>query len=96
MKKTKYVGFRVSIEEFSRLEMVQEHIAISSRGQRPEISDILRSIIGWGNRKLVSAEERAYLAGDIPRIGESDKPEIPPPVICPMPVKESQKLVRKK
>lgn len=48
MKKTKYLGFRISMDEFDRLVTVQESIAAQSRGQKPEISDIIRSIIGWG------------------------------------------------
>jgi hypothetical protein len=68
MKKTKYIGFRVSAEEFGRLEAVQSSIALSSRGQKPEITDIIRSILGWGNKNLVTVEERAFLAGEIPSI----------------------------
>jgi hypothetical protein len=68
MKKSKYIGFRISHEEFVRLEEVQDNIARVSRGQKPDIAEIIRSIIGWGNKELVSQEERSFIAGNIPAL----------------------------
>jgi hypothetical protein len=73
MKKSKYIGFRISAEEFERLVAVQENIAHVSRGQKPDIADVLRSVIGWGNRELVSIDERSFLAGEIPNIKAEGK-----------------------
>lgn len=82
MKKTKYVGFRISMDEFARLELVREHIATCARGQKPEVADILRSILGWGNPDLVTQAERDYIAGKIsvlpgdPTKGDNDPDRI--------------------
>ena len=70
MKKTKYIGFRVLETEFALLEVVREHIAADARGIKPEITDIIRSLIGFGNQSLVSNEERDYLAGKITSLEE--------------------------
>lgn len=63
MKKSKQLGIRITAEEYARLERVQADIALNSRGQKPEISEILRAVIGWGNKMLVSPAERAFIAG---------------------------------
>lgn len=68
MKKSKYIGFRISAEEFEKLAAVQDNIDLVSRGQKPDVADIIRSILGWGNRGLLSKEERLFIAGDIPAL----------------------------
>lgn len=75
MKKSKYIGFRISAEEFEKLVAVQENIARVSRGQKPDVAEILRTIIGWGNRSLVSQEERSFIAGDIPALHVTALPD---------------------
>jgi hypothetical protein len=64
MKKNKQLGIRVTDSEMGRLMAVQDNIALGSRGQRPDLVEIIRSILGWGNKELVSENERKYLAGD--------------------------------
>lgn len=65
IKRTKQIGIRLTDEEWDRLVKIQDNIALVSRGQRPEIVEIVRSILGLGNKGLVSPEERAFLAGEI-------------------------------
>ena len=68
MKKEKQIGIRLTGDEWEKLLKVQDNIALMSRGQKPDIADIVRSIIGFGNPELVSPEERAFLAGRIPAL----------------------------
>lgn len=71
MRRTKQIGVRIYAEEWKRLCDVQENISGISRGQKPDISEIVRSLIGWGNRMLLSEAEKAYLAGDINSLGDT-------------------------
>ena len=68
MKRQKLIALRLNDAEWARLIKVQDNIALSSRGQRPELVEIIRSILGLGNRGLVSAEERAFFSGDTPNL----------------------------
>ena len=64
-KKTVQIAIRLDDDENEMLLAVQEHIAACSRGMRPDLAEIIRSLIGWGNPDLVSPEERAYLRGEL-------------------------------
>ena len=85
MRKTKQLGIRIYDAEWKRLCAVQENIGFVSRGQKPEISEIIRSVMGWGNRSLVSENEKLFLAGDIPTLN--------PPQIVPRRKDESKRSV---
>lgn len=62
------LSIRMDESQWERLEQVAKDIALTSRGQKPDLSEIIRAIIGWGNRDLVTPEEKAFLAGDIPSL----------------------------
>lgn len=64
-KMTRQISIRVDDAQYQRLLTVADQIAEVSRGQKPEVTEILRSIIGWGNRGLLTDIERAFIAGDI-------------------------------
>jgi hypothetical protein len=58
----KQLTMRVRETELQRLNAVADNIAAASRGQRPNIVDIIRAILGWDNPDLVTPEEKAYIA----------------------------------
>lgn len=68
MKRNKQIGLRVNDEELHKLNSVANSIASNARGMKPDITEIIRSVMGWGNKKLVSPEERAFLAGETKEI----------------------------
>ena len=72
-KLTRRIAVRADEEQYARIIAVQEDIALFSRGQKPEISDIIRAILGWSNPDLVSPEERAFLSGTGPLHGPHAK-----------------------
>ena len=85
-KKVIQIGVRLEDYQHKMLVNVQEHISACSRGQAPDIAEIVRCLIGWGNQLLVTQEERDYLAGKIPSlskvehipiVGPSEYGEIP-------------------
>lgn len=74
-KLTKRISVRATDDQIKRLEDVAENIAAESRGgRRPDISEIVRSILGWDNHTLVSVMEREYIAGNIAAIHGSFPP----------------------
>lgn len=64
-KKSVQLSLRMDDDQHGRLVDVQEHIALCSRGMKPDLMEIIRSIIGWGNPDLVTDEEKAYLRGEL-------------------------------
>jgi len=60
-KKSIQLSLRMDEDQHGRLVDVQEHISACSRGMKPDLMEIIRSVIGWGNPDLVTPEERAYL-----------------------------------
>ena len=68
-KKSIQLSLRMDEDQHGRLVDVQEHISACSRGMKPDLMEIIRSVIGWGNPDLVTPEERAYLRGELAALG---------------------------
>lgn len=78
-KKSIQLSLRMDEDQHGRLVDVQEHISACSRGMKPDLMEIIRSVIGWGNPDLVTPEERAYLRGELAALGApegNDGPDI--------------------
>jgi len=91
-KKVMQVGIRLDEKQHEMLTAVQDHIAACSRGQAPDISDIIRCLIGWGNQALVTKEERDYLSGKTSALSEVHNiPVVNPMGFGEIPVPASKK-----
>ena len=65
-RKDKRINLRIEAHVYERILRVIDRIAQESpRGLKPELSEIIRSLCGWGNPNLLTDNERAYLAGSI-------------------------------
>ena len=65
-RKDKRINLRIEAQVYDRILQVIDRIAKESpRGLKPELSEIIRSLCGWGNPNLLTEKERAYLAGSI-------------------------------
>jgi len=65
-RKDKRINLRIEGDVYERILDVIDRIAQESpRGLKPELSEIIRSLCGWGNPNLLTDDERAYLAGSI-------------------------------
>jgi len=63
-RKDKRINLRIEANVYDRILHVMDRIAQESpRGLKPELSEIIRSLCGWGNPNLLTDNERAYLAG---------------------------------
>lgn len=71
-KKTVQIAIRLDDDENEKLLAVQEHIAQCSRGMKPDLTAIIKALIGWGNLDLVSPEERAYLRGELKALNPAE------------------------
>lgn len=70
-KKSRQISLRADEDQINRLDKLADHIQnTDKRGRRPDYSEILRSVIGWGNSKLLTNSERKYLAGNTDEIGK--------------------------
>lgn len=65
-RKDKRINLRIEANVYDRILHVMDRIGQESpRGLKPELSEIIRSLCGWGNPNLLTDNERAYLGGSV-------------------------------
>jgi len=79
-KKSIQLSLRMDEDQHGRLVDVQEHISACSRGMKPDLMEIIRSVIGWGNPDLVTPEERAFLRGELSALSAPEAQDCSPAV----------------
>lgn len=71
MAKTRQVGFRLPEEEYARLANVHERAKQRTLGNAP-FGDVVREALGLIPMKIITPQERDYIAGLLDTLPEGD------------------------